>query len=135
MNQLDASFAIMEKILNAQNMHMHMLDKKFFKLTLETFKQSVMSNEETNKELIGKFLGLVEKIQTENQLNAFDLPDCAAEIRRLVKKKEHEKRATSEKSETKQTSTQNKQEKRQASTRTAPKSTQKYKSMPKFYFK
>ena len=134
----------MEKILNAQNMQMHLLDKKFFKLTLETFKQSFLKSDNMSQELMDKFLGLVEKIQTDNQLNTFDLPDCAAEVRRLVKKKEHDdKLATSSsssqkntvnsaKSEThKQRSTQNKQENRQTSTRTHPTSTQKSKTTSK----
>ena len=111
MNQLDASFAIMEKILNAQNMQMHLLDKKFFKLTLETFKQSFLKSDNMSQELMDKFLGLVEKIQTENQLNTFDLPDCAVEVRRLVNIY--------------------KQENRPKSTRTIPKSTQNNKTTPK----
>ena len=89
MNQLDASLAILEKILTTQDMIMHEFDKRFFKLTLDTFKRSASENQETNKNIIDKFNSLCQKIQADNQLNEHDLPDLAADFT-LFKKKQIE---------------------------------------------
>ena len=87
MNQLDASLAIMEKILTTQDMNMHEFDKRFFKLTLETFKQSALGNQDTSKKQMDTFDSLCQKIQADNHLNELDLTDLVANFG-LIKKKQ-----------------------------------------------
>ena len=81
MNQLDESFAIMEKILSSQQMEMHQFTRKFFKLTLDQFKNSAGNYNGADKELLIKFKNLDDKIKNENQLNDIDLYELGTEYR------------------------------------------------------
>jgi hypothetical protein len=54
---------------------MHDLDKKFFKLTLNTFRASIQNN----SDLIPMFDALCERINASNQLNDVDLFELATE--------------------------------------------------------
>ena len=69
LNRLDESLAIIEAIEAKNDWFMYDLNKKFFKLTLNTFRTCAQEN----PTLIEKFDVLCENINISNQLGSVDL--------------------------------------------------------------
>ena len=79
LNKLDESLAIIEEIQEKNDLLMFDIEKKFFKLTLDTFRSSAQNN---NK-LLQKFEIVFNKIIKSKQLNDVDLFELATEYKRL----------------------------------------------------
>jgi hypothetical protein len=79
LNRLDESFAIIEAIQTKDDWFMYDLNKKFFKLTLNTFRTCAQEN----PTLIQKFDILCEKINESNQLGNVDLHELATDYNDL----------------------------------------------------
>ena len=79
--------AIIEEILERNDWFMYDLEKKFFKLTLNTFRTSAQNN----NELLQKFEAICDKINQSNQLNDVDLFELATEYKALAHFKTHPK--------------------------------------------
>ena len=81
LNKLDESLAIIEEIQEKNDWLMYDLEKKYFKLTLDSFR----STAQNNNDLLQKFEIVLNKIIESKQLNDVDLFELATEYKRLRK--------------------------------------------------
>ena len=79
LKRLDESFAVIEAIETKNDWFMYDLNKKFFKLTLNTFRTCALES----RALIQKFDNLCENIDRSNQLGSVDLHELVYEYNDL----------------------------------------------------
>ena len=89
LNKLDESLAIIEEIQEKNDWLMYDLEKKYFKLTLDSFR----STAQNNNDLLQKFEIVFNKIIESKQLNEVDLFELATEYKSLNTTKQKQLRA------------------------------------------